>query len=224
MIVNRVDIFRLSNEDLWQGLKELSARERVLAADIVASVAETQRRGLHEDHGWRSLFEYCVQSLRWSEATAFRRTRAAWAVLAFPAILEMLYDGRLHIEGVVILYAFLDDTDFPGLLLKAVGKTTKEIEWLVADRRSDPVRRDVMRVVGAAAVPAVPATEVSMATLPLTSGVNEEARTPNSAQRGVPTRPAPRPRRPLRRGPRGSSGSASRRTKACTGWSCAPSS
>lgn len=155
-IVNRVDIFRLTNEELWRGLKDLSSRERVLAADIVAYVAETQRRKLHEDHGWTSMFDYCVRSLGWSEATAFRRTRAARAVIAFPAILEMLYDGRLSIDAVVILYAFLDDNDFPSLLLKSAGKTAKEIEWLVADRRTEPALRDVMCVVGVQPAPAAP--------------------------------------------------------------------
>lgn len=151
--VNSVDIFRLTNEELWHGLKDLAACERVLAADAVAYVAETQRRRLHEDHGWRSMFEYCVQSLRWSEATAYRRTHAAKAVLAYPVILEMLYDGRLHIEGVVILHAFIEDTDFASLLLKAVGMTTKRIESLVADRRRDPPVMDSMRFVGISTPP-----------------------------------------------------------------------
>jgi len=164
-IVNSVDIFRLSNEALWRGLKDLSSRERVLAADAVAYVAEIQRRRLHEEHGWTSMFDYCVRSLRWSEATAFRRTRAARAVGAFPIILEMLYDGRLHVEGVVILHAFLEDVDFPALLLKAVGKTAKEIEWLVADRRTEPVLRDVMRVIGVQPAEALPV--LASATLPL---------------------------------------------------------
>lgn len=161
-IVNRVDIFRLSDDELWRGLKDLAAQERVLGADAVAYVAETQRRRLHEDHGWRSMFEYCVQSLHWSEATAFRRTRAARAVLDYPVILEMLYDGRLHIEGVVILYAFLQDADFAALLLKAVGMTTKSIERLVADRRRDPPVRDSIRFLGAAPAP-VKAVESSSA-------------------------------------------------------------
>lgn len=164
-IVNSVDIFRLTNEELWRGLKDLAACERVLAADAVAYVAETQRRRLHEDHGWRSMFEYCVQSLRWSEATAYRRTHAAKAVLAYPVILEMLYDGRLHIEGVVILHAFIEDADFASLLLKAVGMTTKGIESLVAERRCDPPVRDSMRFVGIS-VPSV-ATDESPAALDL---------------------------------------------------------
>lgn len=111
------------------------------------------------------MFDYCVQSLHWSEATAFRRTRAARAVLEYPVVLEMLYDGRLHIEGVVVLYAFLEDADFAALLLKAVGKTTKEIEWLVAERRVEPIRRDVMRVVGVRPEPPLP--PVTVEPLPL---------------------------------------------------------
>lgn len=184
-IVDRVDIFRLSNEELWGGLKALAARERVLAADAVAYVAETQRRRLHEDHGWRSMFEYCVQSPRWSEATAYRRTRAASAVIACPAILEMLYDGRLHVEGVVVLSAFLEAPDFPSLLLKAAGRTVKEIEWLVAERRAVPVKRDLIKVVGVRpAVAPVPHVEGALL---FSSGGRPELPPPCPAKPPSPT-------------------------------------
>jgi hypothetical protein len=199
-----VDIFRLTNEELWRGLKDLAACERVLAADAVAYVAETQRRRLHEDHGWRSMFEYCVQSLRWSEATAYRRTHAAKAVLASPVILEMLYDGRLHIEGVVILHAFIDDADFASLLLKAIGMTTKGIESLVADRRRDPPVRDSMRFVGISPRP-VATAELPEALDFLTSGSSEAPSPPDDAPLSpaivsAPPPPAPEPPKLVRIG------------------------
>lgn len=153
-----MDIFRLTDGELWRGLKELAARERYLAADAVAYVAEIERRRLALKRGWTSMFDYCVQSLRWSEATAFRRTRAARVVRRFPLTLEMQYDGRLHIEGLGILYAFMDQKDFPALLLKAVGKTAKEIEWMAAERRVAPVMRDSIRVIGVLPAPSAPSS------------------------------------------------------------------
>ena len=151
--VNTVDISTLTDEEVWRRFLELAAEERVLISDLVACLAEVDARMLVRDRHWPSLFDYCVFSLHWSESAAYRRIRAARAVRKFPMILEMLRDGRLHLEGVVILHAFIDDADFASLLLKAVGMTTKSIESLVADRRRDPPVRDSMRFVGISAPP-----------------------------------------------------------------------
>lgn len=143
-----VDISKLTNEEVWRRFLSLAAEERVVIADLVACLAEVDSRTLVRKRDWPSLFEYCVYSLQWSESAAYRRIRAARAVRRYPIILEMLRDGRLHLEGVVILHAFIDDADFASLLLKAAGMTTKRIESLVADRRRDPPVRDSMRFVG----------------------------------------------------------------------------
>jgi len=146
--VNHVDISTLTNEEVWQRFLARASEESVVIADLIASVAEVERRSLVKDRNWPNLFEYCVGSLHWSESAAYRRIRAARAVRRYPIILEMLRDGRLHLEGVVIRHAFIEDADFASLLLKAVGLTTKRIESLVADRRRDPAVRDSMRFVG----------------------------------------------------------------------------
>lgn len=151
--VNTVDISTLTNEEVWRRFLALAAEERVVIADLIASVAEVERRNLVKDRKWPNLFEYCVCSLHWSESAAYRRIRAARAVRRYPIILEMLRDGRLHLEGVVILHAFIDDADFASLLLNAVGRTTKAIESLVTDRRRDPPVRDSMRFVGISTPP-----------------------------------------------------------------------
>lgn len=148
-----MDISKLTNEEVWRRFLSLAAEERVVIADLVACLAEVDSRTLVRDKDWPSLFEYCVYSLHWSESAAFRRIRAARAVRRFPIILEMLRDGRLHLEGIVILHAFIDDADFAALLLRAVGMTTKGIERLVADRRREPPVRDSIRFVGVAPTP-----------------------------------------------------------------------
>lgn len=143
----------LTNDEVWRRFLALAAEERVVIADLIACVAEVDSRSLVKARDWPSLFDYCVYSLHWSESAAYRRIRAARAVRKFPIILEMLRDGRLHLEGVVILHAFIEDDDFASLLLKAVGLTTKGIESLVADRRRDPPVRDSIRFVGVAPPP-----------------------------------------------------------------------
>lgn len=151
--VKDVDISKLTNDEVWRRFLALAAAERVVIADLVACLAEVDSRTLVRDKDWPSLFEYCVYSLHWSESAAYRRIRAARAVRRYPIILEMLRDGRLHLEGIVILHAFIDDADFAALLLRAVGMTTKDIERLVSDRRRDPPVRDSIRFVGVAPAP-----------------------------------------------------------------------
>lgn len=148
--VKSVDISELTDEEVWRRFLSIAAQERVVIGDLVACLAEVDSRTLVRKRDWPSLFDYCVYALHWSESAAYRRIRAARAVRRFPIILEMLRDGRLHLEGVVILHAFIEDGDFASLLLKAVGMTTKSIERLVADRRRDPPVRDSIRFVGVA--------------------------------------------------------------------------
>lgn len=148
-----MDISTLTNEEVWRRFLALAAEERVVIADLVACLAEVDSRRLVREKDWPSLFDCCVYSLHWSESAAYRRIRAARAVRRYPVILEMLRDGRLHLEGVVILHAFIEDADFAALLLEAVGMTTKSIERLVADRRRDPPVRDSIRFVGVAPLP-----------------------------------------------------------------------
>ncbi|MEQ1920654.1 MAG: hypothetical protein ABL955_15805, partial [Elusimicrobiota bacterium] len=133
---------------------------------------------------------YCVFSLHWSESAAYRRIRAARAVRKFPMILEMLRDGRLHLEGVVILHAFIDDVDFASLLLRAMGLTTKGIESLVAGRRKDPPVRDVMRFVGVAAYSPLPASHAEPdRALEIEAVRPQDDHQPPTV--GVPSSPAP---------------------------------
>lgn len=175
-----MDISTLTNEEVWRRFLELAAEERVVIADLVECLAEVDGRTLVRERNWPSLFEYCVFSLHWSESAAYRRIRAARAVKRYPIILEMLRDGRLHLEGIEILHAFIEDADFASLLLKAVGLTTKRIESLVADRRRDPSVRDSMRFVGISPSP-VEASEPPAALDFPTSGPSEAPSPPVDA-------------------------------------------
>jgi len=202
-----VDISTLEDDEVWRLFLTLAAQERVVIADLVASLAEVERRNLIRDRHWPSVFDYCVYSLRWSESAAYRRIRAARAVRKFPIILEMLRDGRLHLEGIVILHAFIEDPDFAALLLKAVGLTSKAIERLVADRRRDPPLRDVMRFVGVAPTPApvssppildldLQADRVEAQAVPPASAPTKDGPTSDSPTPGDRPQPAAAPAQP----------------------------
>lgn len=146
----------MSGEDLWHYFKDIIVRERESLADMIEVVGEVDERKLYEDYGWKNLFEYCVFSRRWSESMAYRRIRAARAARRFPVIYDMLEEGRIHLEGVVILHAFMDDADFEALLVRCQDRTVREIEAIVADRRRDPPLRDSIHFVGVKTTPTLP--------------------------------------------------------------------
>lgn len=196
--VNSVDISKLTDEEVWTRFLALAGQERFIIADLVAYLAEVEYRRLVRDSHWPSLFEYCVFSLHWSESAAFRLIRAARAVRKFPIILEMLRDGRLHLEGVVILHAFIEDTDFASLLLKAVGMTSKRIECLVADRRRDPPLRDSIRFVGISPRPTEKADPPMTLEFPSNDGSSPRIAAPTAMAASSVAAYSPPPEPPLK--------------------------
>lgn len=183
----------MADDELWEWFRSVVEEEREVLGDVIEALAEVDERRLYEKKGWRTMFEYCVYSRRWSESAAFRRIRAARATRLFPPILELLRAGRLHLEGVVILHAFIEDEDFPALLLRCADKTVKEIEALVADRRTDAPLRDSIRFVGMSPVP--PPDAVAPAALaPPPDTEADSAGVPNSAAEAAspcPVEPSP---------------------------------
>lgn len=148
--MNSVDISRLSAEQLWERLIELAKMERGATCDLVETLAEADRRGLHKDHAYVSLFECCVHKLGFSEAAAYRRIRAARALKLFAPIGPLLRQGKLTLESVALLHPFLKDEDAAALVASASGKRVWEVERLVAARRTEEPRRDVVRFVAPA--------------------------------------------------------------------------
>jgi hypothetical protein len=79
------------------------------------------------------MFVYCTRVLHLAEGEAFRRIRVARASRRHPILLEMLADGRLHVSGIAVLVPVLTAENRDRLLSRAVHKSKREIEKLVAE-------------------------------------------------------------------------------------------
>src|SRR5437762_13522648 len=91
----------LSDRDLLARLDALASREREACAELVAHLAALDGRpSLYTAQGYGSLFTYCTQALRLSEAAACSRTEPARACRRFPLILDLLPSGRLNLTAV----------------------------------------------------------------------------------------------------------------------------
>lgn len=153
-----MDIFRLTNDELIRRTEELAADLRRKSCELIESLVEIDRRRLFREHQCVSLFEYCVSRLRMSEAAAYRRIRAARAFQAYPPVKPLLREGKLSLESLALIHPFLNEADAGKLVAEASGKRVWEVERLIASRRTEEPRRDVVRFIASSvAVPPPPA-------------------------------------------------------------------
>ena len=89
-------------------------------------------RRLYARQACSSMFAYCTDVLHFSEAEAFLRIGAARASREHPVLLAMLEDGRLHLSAVARLAPHLTVANREAVLARAIHRSKREIEELVA--------------------------------------------------------------------------------------------
>lgn len=163
--MDNVDNSKLTNEELIKRIEDLAGDLRTKTVELVESLVELDERKLYFNKH-RSLFEYCVFHLKMSDGAAYRRIRAARAFQTYPPVKALLRSGQLSLESLAMLHPFLNDADAGSLVAQAAGMRVWEVERLVAPRRTEAPRRDVVRFIPAPTVApakeAEPSTEVSL--------------------------------------------------------------
>jgi 5-methylcytosine-specific restriction endonuclease McrA len=120
----------LSNEELDRSARALAAHEKHDIARFIAHIAVIGKRGYDIDLGYHSLFDYCVRRFNLSEGSVYRRTQVAGVCRKFPAILEAISQGRLHLTGASLIAPHLTVENAERLIADAQGKTKREVEKL----------------------------------------------------------------------------------------------
>jgi hypothetical protein len=128
----------LTDLELGRAIDTLVAREHSATATLIAHLAEFDARRLYLPAGHPSMFLYCVEKLGFSDDEAFKRIRVARTVRQFPAALEAVAAGRLHLTAVVLLTPYLTAENAEDLLAAAAGRTRGQIEHLLAARFPRP--------------------------------------------------------------------------------------
>jgi len=75
------------------------------------------------------MFAWCTGHLKMAEGDAYRRIRVARLIRRFPAFLEPLRTGALHLTGASLLAPLLkpgSEIDPDALLAEAVGKSKRD--------------------------------------------------------------------------------------------------
>ena len=78
---------QLTNGSLFTVVTNRLALDRETTADLLADLAEIDKRRMYAEAGYDSMKLYCVHVLKMSEDVAYKRVRAALAARKFPVIL-----------------------------------------------------------------------------------------------------------------------------------------
>jgi len=190
---------RLSNRQLLARLSHMAQNERSATAALVAHLCEMDRRGLHRDQGYGSLFDYCVRVLRLSESAAYLRIHAARLGRRYPEVLRYLAQGELHLSALKLLGPKLTCENHQELLQVAAGKCKRDLEALLAERFAAPEAETVIRKLPQSA-PGRAAEPLSLLSPPVAEQAASKAAVPAPAPArasAAASRPAPPPLTPL---------------------------
>ena len=128
----------ISDDELLWRLDQLLQKSRRVESELVAHIGEVDERRLYAREACSSMFTYCTEVLRMSEAEAYLRIRVARASRKHPVLLTMLEDGRIHLTGAAKLSPYLTETNREMVLSRAVHKSKARIEELVAEISPKP--------------------------------------------------------------------------------------
>src|SRR5262245_60020222 len=123
---------RLSDDELLRRVAALAGRERRATVELIAHLAELDRRRLYRGEGYRSLFCYCTDALRLAEHATYKRIVAARACRRFPVLLGLLENGALNLSTLRLIAPHLTRDNVSAVLGEAVGRCKREVEALVA--------------------------------------------------------------------------------------------
>lgn len=131
-------LVHVHDDVLLRDLAELVVRDRLGTAALLAHIGEVDARQLYAGAGYPSMHSYCVEVLRLSEDSAYKRIRAARAARQFPAIFTAVAEGRLHIAAVCLLASHLTALNADELIEAATHRRKFEIEQYLARRFGAP--------------------------------------------------------------------------------------
>ena len=127
----------LSDRDLLKRMQLLVQRERSLVTEILHHLREVERRKLYSDLGYKSLFDYAVRELGYSEGQAGRRIQAMKLLRELPQeeakeLEKKIEDGSLNLTNICQAQSFFNEVKkaSPNKPLQAKDKleALKELE------------------------------------------------------------------------------------------------
>jgi len=127
----------LTDQQLLKDTLSLVERERQTLQEILHHLVEIQKRKLYSDLKCKSLFEYCVKILKFSEGEASRRISACRMLIEMPDISNEIKTGELNLTKLNLAKSFFQDNNIKTIsekkqiLAQLKGKTTRQSEQIL---------------------------------------------------------------------------------------------
>ena len=137
----------LSDSQVLSRLHKLVGQEREITLLVLVHLNEVERRKLHLQLGYASLFDYCTSKLGYSASAAVRRIRSARCTVRFPIAYEMLKKNELTVSTLSQAARALTDANHGELFSRMRGKSQREVEAILAEYQPTPMPRDRVRTV-----------------------------------------------------------------------------
>jgi hypothetical protein len=118
----------LSDQVLLNRLLKLVRQEQDVTLEIVRHLVEIEKRGLYAGKAYGSLFEYCRGEFGYSDASAWRRSGAAMAIVKCPQAWGLLEGGQVTMTALAKVWKVVT----PGLLTQICGKSRDEVDLITA--------------------------------------------------------------------------------------------
>jgi 5-methylcytosine-specific restriction endonuclease McrA len=182
----------LSDSQLLEETTKAAGVERRSAAELIAFLAEVDRRKLYLGRGHSSLFVYCTKVLHLSESEAYARITAARVSRSYPVVLLHLTSGAVTLTTISLLAAHLTDENHEALLHAATHKSRRDVERIVASLIEQPDVASSVRRLPERQRAAAPGSSSLPSPVAATIGVASQSRSESNARVSFP-----QTRRPL---------------------------
>src|SRR5947209_5190291 len=145
MIDTNPAITVMNDDDLLACTRELVRKSCTTEAELLVHLAEIDERKLYAERAFPSMHVFCVKELGFSDDAAYNRIGVARAARRWPALLEALASGGVHLAGLRVLVPHLSDENHRSILAEARGKSNREIEEMAARLSPKPPVPDLVR-------------------------------------------------------------------------------
>src|SRR3954465_8841560 len=122
MIKANLAIGVMNDDDLLACTRELVRDSCDMEAELLLHLAEIDERKLYAQRAFPSLHVFCVKELGFSDGAAYNRIRVARTARRWPAVLDALRTGTVHLSGLRVLVPHFTDHNHEALLAEAAGK------------------------------------------------------------------------------------------------------
>lgn len=131
-----MNLTHLTDKTLLNDTIEYAKKEKHYSALVIKCIAEVGKRKAFVTLGYRSLYEFCLKELKFSEAQAMRRIEAAKIVNEIPEVQEKLQSGAVNLTQLNALTPLFKEKNYSPeekkkIITQIEHLPTREVQKLV---------------------------------------------------------------------------------------------